>query len=259
MSPARNRTGARSPRPPTIGWSRHRTGVTTTESGPAASSPATGCASRRSTATRCPTVSERGDRRSCGSVSQPGKQAMLLSGRNEPSNAVRSSASRAVAVTASTNRPSLAAMAAVRTARRAGGATRSTPSPGGPPGPAPGAAAPGAVSRPPVAKARCSRGSSATMLRIPARLMGPCCNGAVVTAWVVCGPAPGRRDNGGVHLTVLAARYSGMSPGMHETPALGRAGGSCCVTTPQVYVPAGPVCPWPSPETPRDASKLRVT
>ena len=76
----------------------------------------------------------------------------------------------------------------------------------------------------------------------------------VVTAWVVCGPAPGRREswrrspNSAGGSTVLTARQCWRlgiraSPGMHETPALGRDGGSCCVTTPQVYVPAGPVCP----------------
>ena len=106
-SPAASRTGTRSPSPATIGCSTARTGATTTLSGPPSCSPraAPGCARRRSTAIRCPTVSERGESRSCGSVSQPGNVATECGGRNAPSAAVRSSASRAVAVTASTNRP----------------------------------------------------------------------------------------------------------------------------------------------------------
>ena len=68
-------TGSRSPSPPTIGCSRLRTGVTTTVSGPARGLAGSGWASRRSTASRCPEVSERGESRSCGSVSQAGKQA----------------------------------------------------------------------------------------------------------------------------------------------------------------------------------------
>jgi hypothetical protein len=50
-------------------------------------------------------VSERGESRSCGRVSQPGKVATDWGGRKARSAAVRSSASRAVAVTARTNRP----------------------------------------------------------------------------------------------------------------------------------------------------------
>ena len=108
------------------GCSRLRTGVTTTVSGPFGSPGPAGWARRRSTASRCPTVSERGDSRSCGRVSQPGKYATLSGDRKEPNPAVRSSASRAVAVTASTN-PAERASAAASTGRNAGGATRSFP------------------------------------------------------------------------------------------------------------------------------------
>ena len=82
-------------------------------------------------------MSERGDSRSCGSVSQPGNVATEFGGRNAPSAAVRSSASRAVAVTASTKRPRPsgatvpAASAATSSGRSADGATRSrSPAPG---------------------------------------------------------------------------------------------------------------------------------
>jgi hypothetical protein len=114
-----------------------------------------GRASRRSTAIRWPEVSERGDSRSCGSVSQGGKYAERSGGSSEPSAAVRSSASRAVAVTARTNRPPACPQAAwpsgspsgpaspapvsaaASTGRSAGGPTRSAPDsePGGPGGP----------------------------------------------------------------------------------------------------------------------------
>ena len=53
-------TGSRSPRPLTCGWSTERTGATTTETGPVSGSSARGCARRRSTARRRPTVSLRG-------------------------------------------------------------------------------------------------------------------------------------------------------------------------------------------------------
>ena len=169
-------TGSRSPSPATIGCSRLLTGVTTTVSGPFGSPGPAGWASRRSTASRCPTVSERGDSRSCGRVSQPGKNATLSGGRNEPSPAARSSASRAVAVTASTNpgapgsgapgsgapgQPPRAS-AAASTGRSAGGATRSVPA-----GPVL------AESGPVPARASTPRscGSSSRMLSSPARLM----------------------------------------------------------------------------------------
>ena len=206
-----------------MGWSRHLTGATTTESGPAAASAASGCASRRSTAIRCPTVSERGERRSCGRVSQPGKQATLLSGRKEPSAAVRSSASRAVAVTARMNRPSRAVMAAVSTGRSAGGAIRSVPirsvpSEAAAPDPSAGAA--------PVSNARLSRGSSATMLRIPARLMVSLGQRhAVVTALGRLRPSARPRRGGGVHVRVMAAGYSGTSRACVKLPHLVETGG----------------------------------
>ena len=56
-----------------MGWSRQRTGVATTVSGPDLGSAGSGWASLRSTASRWPEVSERGDSRSCGSVSHGGK------------------------------------------------------------------------------------------------------------------------------------------------------------------------------------------
>ena len=86
--------------------------------------PASGWASRRSTASRRPTVSERGESRSCGSVSQAGNSATAPSPSSERSAAARSSASRPVAVTASTGRPA-AAMAARAGARSPGTAVRS--------------------------------------------------------------------------------------------------------------------------------------
>jgi len=184
VSPGRSRTGSSAPRPPTIGWSRQRTGAATTVSGPDRGSAGSGWASRRSTASRCPEVSERGDRRSCGSVSQGGKYAAALWGNSEPSAAVSSSASRAVAVTASTNlraappsapapaararsvpagsAPALAAWspapasAAARKGRSAGGAIRS----------APGERGASASSR-----ARLSWGSSAMTRTSPGRLI----------------------------------------------------------------------------------------
>ena len=82
-----------------IGCSSDRTVVTTTRSGgPSRSS--SGRASRRSTIIRAPTVSTPGDSRSCGSVSHDGNSA--AESPNTPrSSAVRSSASRPVAVTTS--------------------------------------------------------------------------------------------------------------------------------------------------------------
>ena len=77
-SPLCSSTGSRSARPLACGWSSERTGATMTRIGPVAVSESSslafvGCTSRRSTARRRPTVSERGDRRSCGSVSHAGK------------------------------------------------------------------------------------------------------------------------------------------------------------------------------------------
>ena len=71
VSPGTSSTGSRSPRPLTWGCSTERTGETTTRSGPLDAS-VPGCRSRRSTASRRPTVSLRGLSRSCGSVSQLG-------------------------------------------------------------------------------------------------------------------------------------------------------------------------------------------
>ena len=71
-SPTCSCTGRRSASPATCGCSTDRTGATRILIGPVVSSDGSGCASRRSTASRRPTVSERGDRRSCGSVSQAG-------------------------------------------------------------------------------------------------------------------------------------------------------------------------------------------
>ncbi len=73
MSPARSATGSMSPSPATIGCSSPRTGVTTAASGPVLTSEGSGRASLRSTASRRPEVSDRGEIRSCGSVSQAGK------------------------------------------------------------------------------------------------------------------------------------------------------------------------------------------
>ena len=76
--PTASSTGSRSPSPLTCGCSIDRTGATTTDSGPLAASGA-GCHSRRSTASRRPTVSLRGLSRSCGQrlparvVADPGR------------------------------------------------------------------------------------------------------------------------------------------------------------------------------------------
>ncbi len=73
MSPSASTTGSTSARPLTIGWSRARTGVTTAVTAAVRELPGSGWASLRRTARRWPEVSERGDSRSCGSVSQAGK------------------------------------------------------------------------------------------------------------------------------------------------------------------------------------------
>ena len=71
--PARSATGSRSPRPLTCGCSTDADRARPPPaSGPVAGSSAPGWASRRSTASRRPTVSLRGLSRSCGSVSQAG-------------------------------------------------------------------------------------------------------------------------------------------------------------------------------------------
>ncbi len=126
-SPADNATGRSSPRPLAIGWRTARTGATTTARAPCETSPASGCARRRSTESRWPTVSERGDRRSCGSVSHEGKRATASAPRLAASAAWRSSASRPVAVTARTGAPEGRGARAATTAGRApGGEVAST-------------------------------------------------------------------------------------------------------------------------------------
>ncbi len=102
--PIRNDTGARSPSPLAIGCISARTLATTTAISPYASSCVSGWASRRSTASRRPTVSLRGLSRSCGSVSQLGNSTTCSAGRKPRRLAARSCASRPVAVTASTVR-----------------------------------------------------------------------------------------------------------------------------------------------------------
>ena len=92
-------TGSISARSGAIGCSSERTVVTTTRSGgPSRSS--SGWASRRSTIIRAPTVSTPGESRSCGSVSHDGNIA-TASPKTPRNSAVRSSASRPVAVTTS--------------------------------------------------------------------------------------------------------------------------------------------------------------
>ena len=118
--PARARRG-----PATIGCSTARTGATTTCTGPCSTSSASGCASRRRTASRRPTVSLRGLSRSCGSVSQAGNSTTELGSSRSRSAVASSSASRPVAVTASTGRPALAVSAASANGRIPGGAVRS--------------------------------------------------------------------------------------------------------------------------------------
>jgi hypothetical protein len=77
--PTFNVTGTNSPRPATTGWTTARTGATTTRKGPAVE--LSGWASRRSTESLRPTVSERGESLSCGRVSQLGKVANESAGR----------------------------------------------------------------------------------------------------------------------------------------------------------------------------------
>ena len=128
VSPAWTDTGTRSPRPVGRGCSSERTAETTTRSGPSWSA-WPGCASRRSTASRWPTVSLRGLNRSCGSVSQLGKTATLCGGSRERRLAARSSASRPVAVATRTTPPvgsSSRAMTAAAQGRTPGTAVRST-------------------------------------------------------------------------------------------------------------------------------------
>ena len=129
--PRRRWTAAPEPGRParvTIGCSTARTGATTTGPAPAVSSEESGWASRRSTASRRPTVSLRGLSRSCGSVSHDGKSTTESGGRKQRSASARSSASRVVAVTASTGRP------AARPSGRRAGRRRRARRRSGPPG-----------------------------------------------------------------------------------------------------------------------------
>ena len=97
FGPTDNATGAMSPMSGDIGCNSDRTVVTTAFSG-GPSRASSGFASRRNTIIRAPTVSTPGDSRSCGSVSHDGNNA--ASAPYTPrSSAVRSSASRPVAVT----------------------------------------------------------------------------------------------------------------------------------------------------------------
>ncbi len=120
-SPGRTTTGCRSPSPLTIGCSSARIGATTRSSAPMVSSSGSGCASRRRTARRRPTVSELGLRRSCGSVSHAGRTATRAVPVRLLAAAARSSACRVVAVTARTRR--LRAIPAARKGIAASGVT----------------------------------------------------------------------------------------------------------------------------------------
>ena len=96
--PTRSRTGSSRPRPGAIGWIRLRAAATTTRGA------VSGVASRRKIDSRRPTVSERGESRSCGRVSQLGSTATASAPSRSAAAAPRSSASRSVAVTARTVR-----------------------------------------------------------------------------------------------------------------------------------------------------------
>ena len=120
-SPGRTTTGCRSPRPWTIGCNSARIGATTRSRAPIVSSAGSGCASRRRTARRRPTVSELGLRRSCGRVSHAGSTATRAGPVRLLAAAARSSACRVVAVTARTRRSR--AMPAARKGIAASGVT----------------------------------------------------------------------------------------------------------------------------------------
>src|SRR5215211_4829508 len=100
------------------------------------SPPASGSPSRWSRRRRAATVSERGERRSWGRVSQAGKQAAESGPRKAATSAARASASAVVAVVTTTSRPPAWAIPASRNAR----ATSDTTTSGG--GPSPPAARP---------------------------------------------------------------------------------------------------------------------
>ena len=93
-SPTRSVTGSSRPRPGAIGWIRLRAAATTSRGAVA------GSASARKIARRRPTVSGRGESRSCGRVSQLGSTTTASRPSRSAEAAPRSSASRSVAVTA---------------------------------------------------------------------------------------------------------------------------------------------------------------
>ena len=121
MSPVRTRTGSRSARPEMIGWRKARIGTTSTEIGPALSSPATGWTRRRRTAMRLAMVSTWGERRSWGRVSHAG--SIATPGIHEARAFVSVSASRPVAVRTTRGVAARVATAASRGGRMPTGAT----------------------------------------------------------------------------------------------------------------------------------------
>ncbi len=95
---------------------------------PRRGAPSPGRPSRRKIDSRRPTVSGRGESRSCGSVSQDGSTATASGPSRSAAAAPRSSASRSVAVTARTVRPAPPSPAGSRTPRRGTGAAPTGPS-----------------------------------------------------------------------------------------------------------------------------------
>ncbi|SIK45383.1 Uncharacterised protein [Mycobacteroides abscessus subsp. abscessus] len=124
-APTASSTGSRSNSSGDIGCSSERTVVITTRSGtPIRES--SGWANRCSTCSRAPTVSTPGDNRSCGSVSQDGS-SVTASPYTSRSSAVRSCASRVVAVTTKTGASLASAIPVTTNARAHVGAVRSRP------------------------------------------------------------------------------------------------------------------------------------
>ena len=122
--PTRSRTGSSRPSPGAIGWMRLRTAATTIRGADS------GRARRRKMSRRRPTVSDRGESRSCGRVSQDGRTATSCPPIRSAAARPRSSASRSVAVTARTGRavpPSVASDSmAARNGRSADGPSTPT-------------------------------------------------------------------------------------------------------------------------------------